>query len=123
MSRNGLTISVNKTVAIMMTTKRKYRHSQFVLQDDTLELKGQMRYLGVELSSTLGFKEHIQIALNKALRTTVALSRLMPNVKDPRPIKRKLLASVVRSQLLYAVPVWNSSLIFHNHEQLLLGTQ
>ncbi|CAI6351686.1 unnamed protein product [Macrosiphum euphorbiae] len=123
MSRNGLTISINKTVAMMMTTKRKYRHPQFVLLDDTLELKGKMRYLGVELSSSLGFKEHIQMARNKALRTTVALSLLMPNVKGPRPIKRKLLASVVHSQLLYAAPVWSSSLVFHNHKQLLLGPQ
>jgi len=37
MSRNGLTISINKTVAMMMTTKRKYRHPQFVLLDETLE--------------------------------------------------------------------------------------
>ncbi|KAL5232598.1 hypothetical protein ACI65C_000008 [Semiaphis heraclei] len=59
----------------------------------------------------------------KALRTTVALFRLMPDVRGPRPLVRKLLNSVVRSQLLYAAPVWNSSLLFHNHSQLLLGPQ
>lgn len=59
MNTYGLTISVNKIVALMMTTKRRYRRPQLVLQGNTLELKGQMHYIGVELSSTLGFKEHI----------------------------------------------------------------
>ncbi|KAL4105189.1 hypothetical protein QTP88_020461 [Uroleucon formosanum] len=67
--------------------------------------------------------EHMKLAGEKATKTTAALSRLMPNVGGPRPIKRKLLASVVHSQLLYAAPVWSSSLVFQNHRKILLGPQ
>lgn len=121
--RNGLKISVSKMVAIMMTIKRGYRRLHFVLQEDTLELKSHIRYLVIGLSSRLGFKEHIQAVRVKALKTTVVLLRLMSNVGGPRPIKRKLLASVVFSQLIYVAPVWSSSLGHKNHRQLLLGPQ
>jgi len=123
MRSNGLNISVSKTVAMMMTSKRRYRRPQFILLNEILELKDHIRYLGIELSSKLSFIEHMKLAGEKATKTTAALSRLMPNIGGPRPIKRKLLASVVHSQLLYAAPVWCSSLVFHNHRQLLLGPQ
>lgn len=90
-----------------------------MLQGNTLELKGHMRYLGVKLSSILGFKEHILMARMKALKTTVALSRLMQNMKSPvRPIKRKLIALVVNGQLLYAARMWSSALVYHNYKQV-----
>uniref|UniRef100_A0A2S2NQQ6 Reverse transcriptase domain-containing protein n=1 Tax=Schizaphis graminum TaxID=13262 RepID=A0A2S2NQQ6_SCHGA len=120
---NGLSISVSKTVAMTMTTKRRYRRPQFVLLGETLELKEHIKYLGVELNSKLGFKEHIKMIRAKALKTTAALSRLMPNVGGPSPTKRKLLTSVVNSQLLYAAPVWHLTTKFRNHRQLLLGPQ
>lgn len=120
---NGLRISVNKTVAMTMTTKRRYKRPQFVLLEETLELKEHVKYLGVELNSKLGFKEHTKMDRAKAVKTTVALTRLMPNVGGPSPTKRKLLTSVVNSQLLYAAPVWHPTIKFRNHRQLLLGPQ
>lgn len=103
---NGLTISTSKTVAMTMTTKRRYRRPQFVLLEETLELKEHIKYLGVELNSKLGFKEHLKMVRSKALKSAAALTRLMPNVGGPSPTRRKLLTSVINSQLLYAAPVW-----------------
>lgn len=51
-----------------------------------------------------------------------ALSRLMPNFGGLRPVERKLLASVVHSQLLFAALVQCLSLVFQNHMQLLFGS-
>lgn len=87
MHSNGLNISVSKTVAMMMTSKRCYRSPQFLLLNETLELKDHIRYLGVEFSSKLGFMEHMKLAGEMATKTTAALSRLMPNVGGLRPIK------------------------------------
>lgn len=42
----------------------------------------------------------------KATKTAQALSRIMPNVGGPSTSKRKLVTSVVHSQLLYAAPIW-----------------
>jgi len=109
---NCLRISASKTVAMTMTSKRRYRRPQFVLLEETLELKEHIKYLGVELNSKLGFKEHIKMVRAKALESTATLTRLMPNVGGPSPNKRKLLTSVLISQLLYAAPVWQSTLKF-----------
>jgi hypothetical protein len=46
------------------------------------------------------FVDHVQMAGKKAL------AKLMPNIKGPGQWKRRLLATVVESQLLYAAPVW-----------------
>lgn len=43
---------------------------------------------------------------NQKSRPAAALSRLMPNIGGSAQWKRRLLASVVESQLLYAAPVW-----------------
>ena len=37
----------------------------------------------------------------------------MPNIGGPREAKRRLVASVVNSKLLYAAPIWTSAL--NNH--------
>lgn len=123
MAENGLSVSVAKTKAIMLTSKRGYRRPGLILQGTQLALSDHIRYLGVELSSNLGFRRHIQVASDRASKTTAALSRLLPNVGGPTQAKRKLLASVVNSQLLYASPVWCSSLVFQNHRNTILGPQ
>jgi hypothetical protein len=55
MNIDGLTISISKTVAMVMTSKRRYRRPKFALLGETLELKDHISYLGVELSSKIGF--------------------------------------------------------------------
>lgn len=77
----------------------------------------------MELSSTLGYKTHLSLASGKADKAATTLSRKMPNVGGPKPCKRKLLATVVENQLLYAAPIWSTSLIFHNHRLIILGPQ
>lgn len=42
----------------------------------------------------------------KAGVTCAALCRIMPNTRGPKYLRRKILADVVRSVILYAAPVW-----------------
>jgi len=58
------------------------------------------------LDQRLTFAPHIEAVAKKATRSAAALARLMPNVRGPCQWKRRLLASVVESQLLYAAPIW-----------------
>ena len=75
--------------------------------------KKSIKYLGVQLDWRLSFGEHLQIATAKAIQCGVALTRLMPNIGGPREAKRRLVASVVNSKLLYAAPIWTSA--YNNH--------
>lgn len=60
-NNNGLNISVAKTEAIMLTTKRAYRKPDFWLQGTLLELSDYVRYLGMELSPTPGYKAYLTL--------------------------------------------------------------
>ena len=61
----------------------------------------------------LSFGKHVQIATAKAIQCGAALTQLMANIGGPREAKRRLVASVVNSKLLYAAPVWTSALNSH----------
>ena len=58
----------------------------------------------------LSFGKHLQIATAKAIQCGAALTRLMPNNGGTREAKRRMVASVVNSKLLYAAPTWTSAL-------------
>ena len=73
-------------------------------------MKTSIKYLGVQLDRRLSFGEHLQIATAKAIQCGANLTRLMPNISGPREAKRRLVASVVHSKLLYAAPVWANAL-------------
>lgn len=94
----------------MLTTKRGYVKPVFHINGAVIELSDSVRYLGIQLSSVLGFRKHVEVASEKATKTASALSRLMPNVGGPSAVKRNLLATVVHAQLLYAAPIWYGAL-------------
>ncbi|KAJ8910519.1 hypothetical protein NQ315_012816 [Exocentrus adspersus] len=107
MDRKGLQLAPEKTEAALLTTKRKIGNIQFQIQGVTVKPSKVVKYLGAWLDTKLTFAEHVKRAIQKAEKTTAALSRLMPNVGGPRASKRRLLASVIQSQVLYAAPVWH----------------
>lgn len=123
MTEMGLSLSVNKTEAIMLTTKRGYQTPRFFLENVQLQLKEQIRYLGIELSRKVGFGKHLECAAAKATKTICSLARLMPNIGGPKHKKRQLLMSVAQNQLLYAAPVWSSALVFQKNIQVISGPQ
>jgi len=97
----GLTISSNKSAAIMLTTKRGYAKSRFIMSGVEIKLKESIDSdLGVELCSVLGFRKHIEVVSNKAAKTASVLARLMPNVGGPSPEKRRLLTTVVNFSIV-----------------------
>ncbi|XP_044574034.1 uncharacterized protein LOC123258224 [Drosophila ananassae] len=58
------------------------------------------------LDTRLSFREHLKYAHKRASETIRALSRMLLNIRGPRQERRKLITSVVSSQILYAAPVW-----------------
>ena len=78
-----------------------------------MEWKKRIKYLGVQLDRRLSFGEHLPIATAKAIQCGAAQTRLMPNIGGSREAKRRLVASMVNSNLLYAASIWTSAL--NNH--------
>ena len=77
----------------------------YKLMGHSLKSVSHHPYLGVELSSTLDWNDHINIKVNKANQTLGFLRR---NLGDcPESIKELSYKSLVRPHLEYASPVWD----------------
>lgn len=59
MEANGLRRSLQKTEAVILTSKRGYVEPCFTLNTDVIRPKERLKYLGVKLSRSLGFKAHL----------------------------------------------------------------
>lgn len=104
--KHGLQLAAHKTEAILVTNKRKFIPPRLRQQDVDITLSKSLCYLGVQLDDKLNFCQHIKNIRNKAIRTATTLARLMPNIGGPRQHTRRLINSVVYSQLLYAAPTF-----------------
>ncbi|KAL4120298.1 hypothetical protein QTP88_013016 [Uroleucon formosanum] len=100
MRSRGLELSHQKSEARILSRRRAF------IPPCLIPLRNEIRYLGVILDKRLTFAAHAITVATKAALSAAALSRLMPNIGGPAQRKRRLLASVVESQLLYAAPVW-----------------
>lgn len=116
MADTGLTLSADKSEAVILTSKRGYAPPAFVINGVSIRTGESVKYLGVLLHKTLGYKAHLQAAAARAQKTATALWRIMPNVGGAGERKRKLLATVVDSVLLYAAPVWAEAMVFTNNK-------
>ena len=111
-------MALEKTVALQVTNRESFQYPNIVLGEHEIEWKNSIKYMGVQLDRKLSFGEHLQIRTAKAIQCGAALTRLMPNIGGPKEAKRRLVASVVNSKLLYAATVWTSAL--NNHAEYLL---
>ena len=80
-----------------------------------------VRYLGVRIDSRLTFRDHLQKVSEKAAKVVTALSRILPNIGGPRQNRRKLLASVTTSIMMYAAPVWADSVRTTSYKRQLVS--
>ena len=71
----------------------------------------------------LSFGKHLKIATAKVIHCGANLARLMPNICGPRQAKRRQVASVVHSKLLYAALVWANALQNHAIRRKLFSAQ
>ena len=75
------------------------------------------------MDGRLSFVEHLRTTSAKAIQCGANLARLMPNIGGPREAKRRLVASVVHSKLIYAAPVWAKALQHHAIQRRLFSAQ
>ncbi|XP_060516767.1 uncharacterized protein LOC132696115 [Cylas formicarius] len=103
LEQRRLALAPEKTKAVLLTKKRKIGHVVFNVMGSEIGLSDAVKYLGVWLDRKLSFAEHVKRTVQKAEKTTSALLCLMPNIGGPRSSKRRLLASVVHSQILCVI--------------------
>ena len=112
-----------KTEALLVTDRRSFQYPRIILGEHEVEWRTSIKYLGVQLDLRLSFCEHLRITAAKAIQCGASLARLMPNIGGPRKVKRRLVASVVHSRLLYAARVWAKALKNYAIQRRLFSAQ
>ncbi|KAI5748206.1 hypothetical protein M8J77_023050 [Diaphorina citri] len=123
MNNAQLKVAPQKTEVVLLASKRKCREITVRVEDMEIKSKKSAKYLGVMFDENLRMVEHVKYAVEKAERTAGMLAKIMPNLKGPDNSKRKILASVVYSTLLYGASVWGKIIRWQKYITLLQRVQ
>jgi len=121
LSSVGLTLADQKTEVVLLSSRKRTESITLTVGDAEILSQSSVRYLGVHIDSRLTFRDHLQKVSEKAAKVVTALSRIMPNIGGPRQNRRKLLASVTTSIMMYAAPVWADSVRTTSYKRQLVS--
>ncbi|KAI5738157.1 hypothetical protein M8J77_003650 [Diaphorina citri] len=123
MEDHKLKLALQKTEIVMLASKRRCKEISVEIGGMVVTSKMCAKYLGVYFDRDMRMKEHLKKAVEKAGKTANNLARVMPNIDGPDNGKRRMLASVVYSILLYGAPVWGNVTKWHKYVTLLERVQ
>lgn len=103
----NIKINNNKTQAIVFTKRKPRTIPRLQLQGRLLPLQNTTKYLGVILDRSLTFKNHIENACIKGLKSTRAQIPLLRSQNLNLHVKKIIYSAIVRSRLTYACPAWS----------------
>ena len=106
-SANKLSISLDKTYAMIFTNREVDTDDCIYLNNELVEIKDCEDFLGLMIDSKLKFAQHIQFVSRKLSRTAGLLYRLKSYV--PSNILISLYYSLAYPYLLYANLVWGGT--------------
>ncbi|XP_052740381.1 uncharacterized protein LOC128198524 [Bicyclus anynana] len=110
MKEKKLALAPEKTEAIVFSGRRKLDPIKFVVEDMAVAPKEHVKYLGVWLDKSLNYKKHVEEVAKKSQNLVEALHKLMPTRGGPRASKRRVLASVAHSVILYGAPIYENTM-------------
>ena len=118
----GLRVDVNKTEALWFGGPREKgpRRPHIILDGIRVDVKSQMKYLGLILDSRWGFQPHFEWLATKLGSAVSGLGRIMPNLGGPCERVRRLYMRVVRSIAMYGAPIWCGPLVASSRNSDLL---
>lgn len=122
-NKKQLQVEKTKTEAVILYGARSLKSLRFEIDDVIIETRNSLKYLGVHFGKDGNMMEHVKQTITKCEKTTMALSRLMPNIGGPTSSRRKILATVCHSVILYAAPIWGGVLRYQKYRNMLISMQ
>jgi len=110
MNTVNLELAKHKTEVVLITSRKQAETITLRVGEHEITSQPFLRYLGVMIDARLNFKQQVEHVSTKASAVTLVLSRLMPNIGDPKQCRRRLLASVATSVLTYGISIWADAL-------------
>ncbi|XP_030754182.1 uncharacterized protein LOC115880977 [Sitophilus oryzae] len=115
----GIELATNKTEMVILAGRQKMEEVEFSWCNTNIKSTRAVKYMGVWLDKDARMTTHIRKLQEKTEAIIKQLSRVMPNLKGPVAEKRRTLASVVSSTILYASPIWERALKYKLYENIL----
>lgn len=106
LEETGLQVAIEKSEFILFTNRRVRNSITILLREVRINSKKSIKYFGVHMDPKLNYIIHAKIATNKATTSTIKLGRIMPNIRALKSRRRKLLSTVITSQILYGCQAW-----------------
>jgi len=108
----GLDVATHKTEVLWFCAKgrRPPSGSKIWIEEAQIEVKPNIKYLGLVIDSTWSFVTHFRTLTPRLRREVAAFGRVLPNIGGPGAGCRHLYAAVISSIALYGAPVWHHSL-------------
>ena len=105
---SGLTLSVEKTIAVIFTRKNKLPNiAKLKVYGREIKFSPTVKYLGITLDAKLHFTHHILDKCNKAKQLLMLLKHAVGMYWGPPPIQmRWILTGIIRPMLTYGSLVW-----------------
>ena len=100
-----MTFNINKCRTLRVRRSKTPTINHYTIRGSPLKSTSHHPYLGVELSSTLNWDEHISNIVGKANRTLGFIRRNLGGC--PEDIKSRAYTTLVRPQLEYGSCVWD----------------
>jgi len=110
----GLILAVHKSEVVVITRKRKHNDIRGI----EIKSSSSIKYLGIQIDAKMMFMEHAKTVATKAGNSLSNLGRIMPNLNAARQNRRRLLAGVIHSQLLYGAESWAEDMSQEGWKQL-----
>ncbi|XP_030753744.1 uncharacterized protein LOC115880609 [Sitophilus oryzae] len=115
----GVKLAPEKTELVILVGQRKAKDLSIKLDNLVIKPQKKVKYMEVWFDSSMRMTLHVTEIRDKTTGLIQHLTRITPNIGGPRAEKRRLLASVVHSTILYASPIWDRSMRFKHYENML----
>lgn len=121
MDGHDIELAPHKTEAVLLIGEKKLRRQvTFRVGDHEVIPLPKVKYLGVIFDGKLRFGEHIKHVSEKAKKCAMAITGLMPKFGGASDNKRRILAGVMDSIILYGPEVWKEALKVHRYRQMIV---
>ncbi|KAJ3639076.1 hypothetical protein Zmor_004373 [Zophobas morio] len=107
LDKMDLTLNLEKTDAVLLSGRRKLPELKIKISENFyVKTQKKIKYLGLVIDKDLRMAAHVDHVVSHAEKTAVAIMRLMPNIGGPGDTTRRIYATVAKSVIMYAAPLW-----------------
>ncbi|XP_026830958.1 uncharacterized protein LOC113563522 [Ooceraea biroi] len=106
----GMEVAPRKSEAMFLHRGGTPPPSSIRVAGHLVPVGSRLKYLGLTLDGRWSFERHFEDLAPRLERASMALSRMLPNLRGPSGRVRRLLVGAVRSIALYGAPIWAADL-------------